>query len=122
MEEYSHKSKVKTRHGKNLLITPVEHISVNDVETYSKELEALKEKLNHLKVSVFEDNQSVCIDRFDFLGLIGIGGYSKAYKVQDKTSKVLYAIKLVRKILALHRRCIECLKNEVEILLSFHSE
>lgn len=33
-------------------------LTMNEIEGFNKELVALKAKLNHLKVSVFEENQS----------------------------------------------------------------
>lgn len=33
-------------------------LTMNEIEDFNKELIALKEKLNYLKVSVFEENQS----------------------------------------------------------------
>lgn len=97
-------------------------LTMHETEVIRKELLAIQERLKHLRVAVFEENQSICIDRFDFLGLVGKGGYSRIHKVTEKNSKAVYAIKVVRKVLALHRQCIRHLKAEVAILTSFKHE
>ncbi len=87
-----------------------------------KELQAISEKIRCLQLSSFDDNQNLCIDRFEVQGLIGVGGYAKVYKAVEKKSKAQFALKVVRKVLALHRRCVSHLKREAQVLSSFRCE
>lgn len=97
-------------------------LSINEVFLFKKELLAISEKIKFLQVSAFDDNQNICIDRFEIAGLIGVGGYAKVYKAVEKKSKAQFALKIIRKVLALHRRCIGHLKREAQILSSFKCE
>jgi serine/threonine protein kinase len=97
-------------------------LAVSEVSQFKKELLAVSEKIKFLQVSAFDDNQNLCIDRFEIEGLIGVGGYAKVYKAVEKKSKAQFALKIVRKVLALHRRCISHLKREAQILSGFKCE
>ena len=97
-------------------------ITVKDIDIYKNELIGIREKISFLQVNVFDDNQNLCIDRFHLLGLIGMGAYSKVYRAMEKKSKGIYSVKIIRKILTLHRRCISHLKREIQIMRSFRFE
>ena len=97
-------------------------LSVGEISQLKQELLAVSEKIKFLQVSAFDENQNLCIDRFDIAGLIGLGGYAKVYKAVEKKSKAHFALKVVRKVLALHRRCVGHLKREAQILSTFRCE
>lgn len=97
-------------------------LSVYQLELLKKELLGFKEQLQHLQVSVFAENQSVCIGSFDLQARIGKGGYSSVYRAVDKYTKSVFAIKVIRKLLVLHKNAIGHLKKEASILRSLNSE
>jgi serine/threonine protein kinase len=97
-------------------------LSVSEVSQFKKELLAIGEKIRFLQLATFDDNQNLCIDRFQVEGLIGVGAYAKVYKAVEKKSKAHFALKVVRKVLALHRRCVSHLLREAQILSSFRCE
>lgn len=55
-------------------------------------------------------------------GQVGSGAYSKVYRAEEKLTKTLYAVKVTRKILVLHKKCISYLKKELAIMKSIESE
>lgn len=97
-------------------------LSVYQVETLKKELLAFKAQLAHLQVSVFAENQSVCIASFDLQSKIGRGGYSVVFRAVDRYTKSPYAIKVVRKVFVLHKKAVAYLRKEVAIMRSLSSE
>ena len=64
----------------------------------------------------------ICIGSFDVEDKIGKGGYSKVFKAKDKYTKTTYAIKIIRKVLVLHKNSINHLKKEEQIMKSINDE
>jgi serine/threonine protein kinase len=79
----------------------------------------LKNRILFLAPSVSNGEEREC-RRDDFESLsnknIGVGGFGKVYKVRHKTSKNIYAIKVINKSKIIEHDLVEQIKLEVEIM------
>ena len=66
----------------------------------------------------FPTKTSLNISRnfFDFLYIIGRGGFGKVWKVRLKSTKTIYALKEMSKVKIIDRHSIESINNELKIL------
>ena len=58
---------------------------------------------------------------FNLLEVIGTGGFGKVWKVFEKETKKLYAMKEMNKIIILQKQCISFVMNELLILTSLNN-
>ena len=58
---------------------------------------------------------------FDFLYIIGRGGFGKVWKVQYKRTKVNYALKEMSKVKIIDRKSEKSIKNEKDFLSKLHN-
>ena len=56
------------------------------------------------------------------MGLIGKGAYSRVHKAVEKNSKAIYAVKIIRKVVVLHKQSIAHLRQEVSVLSGLNYE
>ena len=59
-------------------------------------------------------------NRFDFLHIIGKGGFGKVWKVVDKKYKISYALKEMSKVKVIDKKSINSIKYERELLSRLH--
>jgi serine/threonine protein kinase len=59
---------------------------------------------------------------FNLLEVIGTGGFGKVWKVFEKDTKTLYAMKEMNKIIILQKQCISFVMNELLILTSLSNK
>lgn len=96
-----------------------EGLSINDIDSVLQNLKDFQTSLKH-KGFLGAKGQNVCLDRFDIVKLVGVGGYSKVYQCRDKVTGRQLILKIVRKALLLHRQSINHLKREISILSGIH--
>ena len=64
--------------------------------------------------------QEVTRNRFEFQNVIGKGGFGKVWKVIDKKSKTVYALKEMSKVKIIDRKSEKSIKGEREFLSKLH--
>lgn len=55
-------------------------------------------------------------NRFEFVNIIGRGGFGKVWKVIEKKYKIIYAMKEMQKVKVIDKKSINSIKNEQELL------
>uniref|UniRef100_A0A2P2KBM8 non-specific serine/threonine protein kinase n=1 Tax=Rhizophora mucronata TaxID=61149 RepID=A0A2P2KBM8_RHIMU len=64
----------------------------------------------------FEDLQTVGVDDFEVLKVVGQGGFGKVYQVRKKGTSEIYAMKVMRKDRIVEKNHVEYMKSERDIL------
>ena len=59
-------------------------------------------------------------NNFDFLYVIGKGGFGKVWKVKSKKTKILYALKEMSKLKVIDKKSIKSINSERELLSKLH--
>ena len=73
------------------------------------------------KNNFFNLNFIVSRENFQFLYVIGKGGFGKVWKVQDKKTKKFYALKEMSKLKIIDKKSIKSIKSELELLSNMES-
>ena len=73
------------------------------------------------KNNFFNLNFIVSRENFQFLYVIGKGGFGKVWKVQDKKTKKYYALKEMSKLKIIDKKSIKSIKSELELLSNMES-
>lgn len=61
-------------------------------------------------------SRSICLDDFEFLCVLGRGGFGKVMQVRNKRSQQIYAMKILKKSELQRRRQVERTQTEMKIL------
>ena len=59
-------------------------------------------------------------NNFDFLYVIGKGGFGKVWKVKSKKTKISYALKEMSKLKVIDKKSIKSINSERELLSKLH--
>ena len=71
--------------------------------------------------SIYKLLNIVSRDNFEFLYIIGKGGFGKVWKVQHKQTKISYALKEMSKLKIIDKKSIKSIKSELDLLSGMES-
>lgn len=107
--------KTEKLHTNKLLF--LEKMKNSVMQTFSKAFyNSVFNQIKLLKNRIPKYNQHYHKDSFNFLTLIGKGGYSKVWKVEDKQTKQKYAAKVAAKAKMISKGSVALVMNEKKFL------
>ena len=91
-------------------------MNIESFEEYLKEKLLAQKEIDKVTTMLISSGNRMTINDFNLLKTLGKGGFGKVYLVEQKGTKELYALKVIKKLFIIEKKQFEQVKREKEIL------